>query len=310
MISFSMRKMRFAAIGAAAICCLATAENLPAALPNVVYTASGVFSGVVSGTDTFQLNNQPFSISIYVNEAKFASKYGKQWAQYTGLKMQGSITTGLLPTPVSIGNQTTGIVLAVGNPNADIFILGTGILLQGIQIGISANVAGPKGTLTNDHILPFTAPVTLTPSNATATYTFNGISTTLGLSGTLTGTVMGTAATTASVQLHAAGAQVVTSHADGTQSVRSLNAAPVDPAASADKVMLRLYASGVRDASGVHVQIAGQEVPVLYAGAAGHFPGLDQVIVEVPRSLAGFGKVEVMLTADGQTASPVHIHIQ
>jgi uncharacterized protein (TIGR03437 family) len=74
--------------------------------------------------------------------------------------------------------------------------------------------------------------------------------------------------------------------------------------------MLRFYASGVGDASEVHVQIAGQDVPVLYSGPAGHFPGLDEVTVEISRSLAGIGEADVVLTADGQTASPVRIHIQ
>jgi hypothetical protein len=43
--------------------------------------------------------------------------------------------------------------------------------------------------------------------------------------------------------------------------------------------MLQFYASGVRDASAVHVQIAEQDVPVRYSGASGHFPGLDEVTV-------------------------------
>jgi uncharacterized protein (TIGR03437 family) len=97
---------------------------------------------------------------------------------------------------------------------------------------------------------------------------------------------------------------------DGTQSLRPLEGAPVDPGASTERVMLEFYASGVRDASEIHVRIAGQEAPVLYFGPAGHFPGLDEVIVEIPRSLAGSGEADVLLTADGQTASPVRIHIQ
>ena len=87
--------------------------------------------------------------------------------------------------------------------------------------------------------------------------------------------------------------------------MRPLSAAPVDLLASPDKMMLQFYASGVHEASEVHVQIAGQEVPVRYSGASGYFPGLDEVIVEVPRSLAGMGQVDVALTADGQTPSPV-----
>jgi hypothetical protein len=135
-------------------------------------------------------------------------------------------------------------------------------------------------------------------------------STELALIGTATGSAGAGAGPKADALLDAGAAQVITAHADGTQSVRPLQGAPVDLLASPDKVMLQFYASGVRDASEVQVRIGGQEVPVVYSGAAGHFPGLDEVIVEVPRSLAGMGHVDVVLTADGQTASPVPIHIQ
>src|ERR1035441_2747198 len=134
--------------------------------------------------------------------------------------------------------------------------------------------------------------------------------TSLSIIGTAAGTIYTPPAAKATPLLHKDAVQVITIHADGTQSVRPLQGAPVDPAATLDKVMLQFYASGVRDAAEVHVQIAGQEVPVLYAGASGHFPGLDEVVVEVPRNLAGFGEVDVATTVDGETASPVRIHIQ
>jgi uncharacterized protein (TIGR03437 family) len=73
---------------------------------------------------------------------------------------------------------------------------------------------------------------------------------------------------------------------------------------------MQFYASGVRDAAEVHAQIAGQDVPVRYSGASGYFPGLDEVVVEVPRSLAGTSEADVVLTVDGRAASPVRIHIQ
>lgn len=73
---------------------------------------------------------------------------------------------------------------------------------------------------------------------------------------------------------------------------------------------MKFYASGVRGASDVRVQIGGDEVPVLYASASGYFPGLDEVMVQAPRSLAGRGVTEVTLTADGQTADPVRIYFQ
>ena len=132
----------------------------------------------------------------------------------------------------------------------------------------------------------------------------------LAVIGTAVGNVETPPSVKASPVLHNNAVQVITAHADGTQSVRRLEAAPVDPSAATDKTMLRFYASGVRDASEVHVQIAGQEVRVHYFGASGNFPGLDEVTVDVPRSLTGMGESDVVLTADGETASPVRIHIQ
>ena len=92
--------------------------------------------------------------------------------------------------------------------------------------------------------------------------------------------------------------------------MQSIAAWPVDLGEPSDVVVLQFYASGVRDAAEVRVQIGGEEGAVLYAGAADRFSGLDQVSVQVPRSLAERGEVEVRLTADGQTAGPVRLQIQ
>ena len=58
------------------------------------------------------------------------------------------------------------------------------------------------------------------------------------------------------------------------------------------------------------MQIAGEQVPVLYAGPSGHYAGLDQVFVQLPRSFAGRGPVEAQLTADGTASNPVPIYIR
>ena len=134
--------------------------------------------------------------------------------------------------------------------------------------------------------------------------------TALSVLGKASGTIYTPTVTKDGAMLFTSAVQAITLHADGSETVRSLAAGPLDPAATLDRTMLQFYASGVRNASEVHVQIAGQEVPVLHAGAAGHFPGLDEVTVEVPRSLAGIGEADVTMTVDGQTASPVRIHIQ
>ena len=326
MVFFQVRKIQATAIAAAAMFCLAASEKLVAAspdtLPNVTYTATGTFaSPATSGSDLFKLAGEPFSISVTVNEAKVPTSHGATWAKYTKLRMTGTVGSGLEPSPVAVSSSNTSIELATGNPSYDVFTLFAPVNVVGIQINVTATIQMPHGTIPNAKIQPF-ASITLGSVDTvvyacpTGSTTCTGGSTTLGIaSGTLVGTVPaadGVDATEApaSVQLHAGGAQVVTAHADGTKSVRSIGAAPVDLGESSDVVALEFYASGLRGGSEIHVQIAGREVPVLYAGPAGHFAGLDQVSVEVPRSLAGSGNVDVALTVDGRTAEPVHIVIQ
>jgi len=316
MFSLQARRICSIAIALVAMACFAAPEELVAATPattwpDVTYTASGVFaSPPISGNDLFQLQGQPFDISVVANMATVPKTHGAHWGIYGPLPMVGTVQSRLLPTPITISNNLTNIALATGNPSYDVFQLGSPIKVAGLTIRITAVITMPKGTITRGVIQPFTAPVTLSPANATLSYTDGTNVTVLGIqSGTLNATIPGAAAST-SVLLHSAGAQAITMHGDGTRSVRSIQGTPVALGDPADTVALQFYASGVRDASDVHVQIAGQEVPVLYAGVAGHFPGLDQVSVQVPRSLAGKGDVDILLTVGGQTAKPVHIFIQ
>ena len=86
---------------------------------------------------------------------------------------------------------------------------------------------------------------------------------------------------------------------------------PID--VSSDAVVLALYGTGIRGRSGVAAvtcAIGGVAVPVLYAGPQPEFPGLDQVNVTLPRSLAGKGLVTVNVVVDGRTANPVQIAIR
>lgn len=300
------------AITGVAVCCFAATANLAvAAAPNVTYTAAGTFSTVVSGNDLFQLQGQPFNINVVANEALVAKTHGAQWADYTVLSMTGTVQSGLLPTPISIANSSTSIELAVGNPSYNVFLLYSPVKVVGITLTIIATLHLPAGTLTNDHILPF-ATATLTPANATMSYSDGTTTTVLGIKGTLSAKASTTTTSKTSVALHESGAQFIVSHGDGTQSVRSLNGAAADLSSSfsSDTAALQFYAEGIREGSDVQVRIAGEPVTVLYAGAAAHFPGLDQVSVQVPRSLAGIGNAEVLLTVDGATAGPVHIQIQ
>ena len=151
-----------------------------------------------------------------------------------------------------------------------------------------------------------------TTTDGTAVWTCKGpyTATQLSVFGTGSGTVVTTGGVRAGVSVHGAVDVITARAADGTQSVRPLRSAPVDLSASTDRTMLRFYASGVRYASDVHVEIAGQQVPVVHAGPSADFAGLDEVTVDLPHSLAGMGRAEMILTVDGEAASPVPVHIQ
>jgi uncharacterized protein (TIGR03437 family) len=78
-------------------------------------------------------------------------------------------------------------------------------------------------------------------------------------------------------------------------------------------VYVSFYGTGIRNASApanVAVTINGMNVPVLYAGAAPNFVGLDQLNVALPLGLRGSGEVNVMVTVDGQMSNVVTINIQ
>ena len=120
-------------------------------------------------------------------------------------------------------------------------------------------------------------------------------------------------------QLNAAGlaAASIVSIANGVQSYGNvyaidngvLAAAPVN--LTPDAVYLVLYGTGIRGAGGaVTADIQGFDAEVTYAGPQLQFPGLDQVNVLLPKSLAGAGIVNIVLTAAGAASNTVTITIQ
>jgi uncharacterized protein (TIGR03437 family) len=84
-------------------------------------------------------------------------------------------------------------------------------------------------------------------------------------------------------------------------------------AVNGNPVYLSLYGTGIRGAASgaVYVLINGASVPVLYAGPQPTYPGLDQINVALPASLAGAGEVQVEIWMRWDLISnPVTIRIQ
>lgn len=70
-------------------------------------------------------------------------------------------------------------------------------------------------------------------------------------------------------------------------------------------VYVSLYATGIRGATSVTCTVGGVPVPVVYAGPQSLYPGLDQVNISIPASLAGSGAVKAIVNAGGQASNPV-----
>jgi uncharacterized repeat protein (TIGR01451 family)/fimbrial isopeptide formation D2 family protein len=87
----------------------------------------------------------------------------------------------------------------------------------------------------------------------------------------------------------------------------------IDLSNSGDQVYVSLYGTGIRGRStlaGVRVTVAGSPVDVQYAGSQSEFPGLDQINIKLPSSLAGQGDAAIVVTVDGHAANPVTVRLR
>jgi uncharacterized protein (TIGR03437 family) len=90
-------------------------------------------------------------------------------------------------------------------------------------------------------------------------------------------------------------------------------AVPMSVGNSSDMLVVTLYGTGFRNvasAASASLTIGGVPAQILYIGAQPTYPGLDQVNMVVPRSVAGEGEVAIVLTVNGQTANAVTLNIQ
>jgi uncharacterized protein (TIGR03437 family) len=72
---------------------------------------------------------------------------------------------------------------------------------------------------------------------------------------------------------------------------------------------LILYGTGIRGGA-VSVKIGNLGSQVLYAGAQGTYPGLDQVNVTLPDALKGRGQQVVTVTVNGQATNMAQLTFQ
>lgn len=115
------------------------------------------------------------------------------------------------------------------------------------------------------------------------------------------------------LRIKADGAQVFEPLAEYNAAQGRFVPVPLELGASTEEVFLILFGTGLRnrsDLSNVRVRIGGVETPVLFAGAAPGFTGLDQLNLQLPRSLAGRGVADIVVTVDGRQANTVQVTIK
>jgi uncharacterized protein (TIGR03437 family) len=106
------------------------------------------------------------------------------------------------------------------------------------------------------------------------------------------------------LRIRPTGEQVFEPVAQFDQSLNRFVAVPIDLGPASDQVFLILFGTGMRYRTVATASIGGTDSPVLYVGPS-VFVGLDQCNVSLPRSLAGRGEVNVVMTVDGRAANTV-----
>ena len=228
---------------------------------------------------------------VLVNAASYANDAAAGVAPDSIAALYGQfITQGNQAYPLPAGTTTLpttlgGVRVTIGGKDAPLFFVGT------TQINLSVPGDLPDGS----------APIVVTNSDGT---TRTGAVTVARIqpgifSALSTGTGTAAALTTKDGNTYS-----FVSNPDGTPK-------DVDAGTVQGPNYLILFGTGLRLAgqANVKVTIQGVPVPVLYAGKVDAFVGLDQLNVSLPPELAGFGTVQVKVTAGTRASNTVTIKI-
>ncbi len=96
----------------------------------------------------------------------------------------------------------------------------------------------------------------------------------------------------------------------GVTAAGAITPTPIDLGSDSDLVYLVLFGTGLGKNAQVSISLGETNLIPAYAGPQGTFTGLDQYNLLLPRSLAGKGKVGVIITADGRASNQVNVSIK
>ena len=94
------------------------------------------------------------------------------------------------------------------------------------------------------------------------------------------------------------------------QSTEQFAQTPIDLGPATDQVYLVLYGGNLPEVKAVSATISGTPATVAFAGPLTPSNGVAQFNILIPRSLAGKGASEVVVTVNSQPSNPVTVNIQ
>jgi uncharacterized protein (TIGR03437 family) len=208
------------------------------------------------------------------------------YAEFDASLATSTATASNTPWPITLGGAAVTVTDSTGAQ------LPAGILYASssqVNYQVPATAATGLGKVT------ITSAGTAVTGTVNIVATYPGVfkATSDGLAAAQTVTVNGSQQTFGPVATTSTGGQIV--------------AEPVSLASG--QVYLILYGTGIGTAA-VTATIGGLSANVVYSGAQGVYPGLDQVNLLIPPSLAGKGQVNVVVTAAEKPSNPVYIVIQ
>jgi YVTN family beta-propeller protein len=124
----------------------------------------------------------------------------------------------------------------------------------------------------------------------------------------------GTQMMTGAVTIAAGAPGIFTLNGMGTGEGAILNATmwqrgPFSTTTNGQPTDVAIYTTGLDLSTKPAVTIGGVPVGVMWFGNAPGYAGLQQINIALPGSMAGAGRVPVMVTSDGQTSNVTYMHI-
>ncbi len=224
-----------------------------------------------------------------------ASAFGVELATTTAIATDTDPATPGIQLPTTLGGTTVSVKDSLGTARpASLFFAGPAQINYLIPDGTAAGAADV--TITNSASVISIGKVTVAtvqPGIFSATSDGTGI---------------------ASAQIQRVSGAVQTFEATAQFTGGAWTAIPIDWKNATDDLYLVLYGTGVRNRSALSNVAAtiggGTALPTVYAGPQGAYPGVDQINLLLPRTLAGRNTVNVVLSADGKTANTVTINFK